>query len=1308
MTSLAQLCRGNNVSAVSSFIFRKLTSESNDELLSTLEEVKEEEGAVQTLTDGWVDALWLHSCRNPDDLDLCIASAKQLMENHPDSRTKLLETLDSGLVEKLELSPADVLVKKTRLYNTQANYKQQKYNIMAEESEGFAKLLTLLLGPPVDDPALAVRQLCQVFRLDPNRCLDLALHCLVNEEEEDKKQQLLAIIKNAMPTNKICSLIHFALQADESPRARLLSVSWLIHQDVIHAADFWEFLWGPEEDEMLQTMYAKSKEIATKKVQSMSKVSLSSSSKKNSVEETVDLSSLSSSLAIEWCKILLDEFPPVVWVPLLGEDAETEWSKVFFLFPKLLGSVVCRFLEKNYVKPWLLSVPSQHVVIPPWTELTDEIEQKIPSLETIYNQVLVPLFLLDESGCIGELPEFFGMLCRLLSYYFQDDVPTKLKAFIESFLLPSSSLFAGDPTVSHEMWRVLEPMPFPVRYKLYEAWRGSGLEKAAIRSMSKPLWLIEGEMQAGKDVRYALKRLSKDTIIDMSRAVARVCYGYPLVVFTTILNQIESYDNLIEVMVNALKFVTPLSLDVLGFCILSRLSGSGGGSFVNRSRLKEDGTNVSQWLQSLETFAGAFYKSFPFVEFRGILAYLMNRIKDGHVMELGVLRALLKNVGGWAFADYAPAASLSRTQLEGRAGSTLLRRETMSFGVTEDTSEKSSSALRAVLQENDIGVCLLVLLTQVRYQILFTDKDEAQKPVKLVGNLYDTCQVTISILLDFLTVEEQHESLCKLAESLPPMAELHSSYKVDVPSAWMIARPLIRAADTLDLTEPQNAALEKFKSNDKSLKTYEGTMLEDTWMYLTVELFEVFYSSTLYDMFHPGGVYMSELTRMDKEIERLEKNRKGGIEPQPGLQNSMVHPDLAIKRLTELKVQMKEEAQKQRLHVKGIREVFDQKKSGFFVEESSDAMMSMSTFLSACVNPRCMQSPDDALYCAKFIFLLHEVETPGFHTLHLLDRMFLSMSKALFGTTEGEAANVSILFSEAWTIVSRWRYDEQAFKTQVVDKPGGRFATSEDGELEDVTADSYKRLYDKWHAAIGNSCFGSLQSEEYMHNRCCLILLGRMVEVFPTKPKLGNRLIRALEPLQGEACSFPDIRAAAQAYGMQLVKARDDGVWKEEDAATVAARQQKEKDAARARQEKAEKRMEEMKRESQKISEEIGDRDRRFRDDRRSPHPQDSRGRPPARDMDEGRWPGRGVPSRGNESNPRGRGVRAASEDRGRPEGRGLEGRWQAPTPPPSNKRNRPLSPTGDDTHSGKRNRSSSLEPGEEAPKRRRRGGGRR
>jgi THO complex subunit 2 len=68
---------------------------------------------------------------------------------------------------------------------------------------------------------------------------------------------------------------------------------------------------------------------------------------------------------------------------------------------------------------------------------------------------------------------------------------------------------------------------------------------------------------------------------------------------------------------------------------------------------------------------------------------------------------------------------------------------------------------------------------------------------------------------------------------------------------------------------------------------------------------------------------------------------------------------------------------------------------------------------------------------------------------------------------------------------------------------------------------------------------------------------------------------------------------------MQLAKARDEGAWREEDAADVTARQEQEQAAAEARQKKAKEQMADMIRESEKITQELGT-DRRGWDGGRS------------------------------------------------------------------------------------------------------------
>ena len=117
------------------------------------------------------------------------------------------------------------------------------------------------------------------------------------------------------------------------------------------------------------------------------------------------------------------------------------------------------------------------------------------------------------------------------------------------------------------------------------------LAKTALRSISnttlvplKPLKQIQSEVQTSIATKYYLKRMSKDNIKDMGKQISKIAHNNPLVVFTLILNQIESYDNLILMMVDMFKFMGNLSLDVMGYCLLVSLGGeetSGG-----RNKLK--------------------------------------------------------------------------------------------------------------------------------------------------------------------------------------------------------------------------------------------------------------------------------------------------------------------------------------------------------------------------------------------------------------------------------------------------------------------------------------------------------------------------------------------------------------------------------------------------------------------------------------------------------------------------------------------------------------------------------------------------
>lgn len=136
---------------------------------------------------------------------------------------------------------------------------------------------------------------------------------------------------------------------------------------------------------------------------------------------------------------------------------------------------------------------------------------------------------------------------------------------------------------------------------------------------------------------------------------------------------------------------------------------------------------------------------------------------------------------------------------------------------------------------------------------------------------------------------------------------------------------------------------------------------------------------------------------------------------------------------------------------------------------------------------------------------------------------------------------------------------------------------------------------------MGTAFIGCLQSKEYMHNRTGLILLTRLVSHFPTKSTIGESILLALEPLQDENNPMQDIRTMAQGYSAQLIKARSDGVWKEESEEETKKREEKEKQIQEEKRLQREKNIEEMDKEMGKdieVTQRQFDRDNRRRTDR--------------------------------------------------------------------------------------------------------------
>jgi len=223
---------------------------------------------------------------------------------------------------------------------------------------------------------------------------------------------------------------------------------------------------------------------------------------------------------------------------------------------------------------------------------------------------------------------------------------------LSNSILPALSCSEDNPALSACVWRTISILPFQFRFAIYSKWKGNAQGKDAIGLKHSDL--VHAEVQALFASRGHLKRLSKENTKQIGRQVSKCTHSNPMVVYNYILSQIESFDNLIPLVVEALKYTTEIAKDTMAFCLLQQL-------LKDSEKLKAGDTHYSMWFAALSKFIAVFYRRYPTTEIKGLLHFLLKKLAAGESLDLLVLKDLLSRMGGCeTFLE------VSTKQLEGK------------------------------------------------------------------------------------------------------------------------------------------------------------------------------------------------------------------------------------------------------------------------------------------------------------------------------------------------------------------------------------------------------------------------------------------------------------------------------------------------------------------------------------------------------------------------------------------------------------------------------------------------------------------
>ncbi|KAL4870581.1 hypothetical protein BDV12DRAFT_195304 [Aspergillus spectabilis] len=792
----------------------------------------------------------------------------------------------------------------------------------------------------------------------------------------------------------------------------------------------------------------------------------------------------------------------------------------------------------------------------------DDWADNVPLCQSVDDVFALCESFLNLSGHkIGQDPSLLAKLSRIGRHSLVQDDSTENRArwqdLCKRLLVPAISLTKANPGVVNEVFDLISFFPRDTRYNMYAEWY--------LGQTSRLPDIQAAFDQARAETKDVLKRLSKTNIRPMARALAKIAYANPGIVINVAISQIESYENLIEVVVECARYFTYLGYDILTWALISSLGQKG------RSRVQEGGLLTSRWLNALATFAGRTFKRYSVMDPAPVLQYVVEQLRQNNSTDLIILEQMISSMAG-IITD----TNFNESQIQAMAGGEILQSQTiLQLLDKRHESRTTSKRLMKSLTTSKLAGQLLIAIAQERLTCIFKES-EVSSELKLLGNIYDEIH---RILAQYLDLLRSNLSVEDFDSFVPDVASLIRDFGIQPEVAFWIQRPSVaRKLHDLDKASQDTASAAKKESQDvpalkAEIEKIEGVdvaetpapddeasgdvemdvdkeqtestpepkpsagslstelpasnpVLQDledqiqsvlpaeTWGIVGLPFYVTFWQLSIYDVHIPQKSYEEEIERLKKKVIQIGNDRSDIS--VAGTQRK----EREKKQITQLQDRILEENKAHLVTYGQTRSKLQKDKDRWFFGMRGKADSLHIALLEQCFLPRLLLSPIDAFYCFKMLKFLHTTGAPNFRTVGLLDQLFREqrLTALIFLSTSREADNLGRFLNEVLRDLSRWHadqnvYEKEAFGTKK-DLPG--FAINVDSEgkpTKFLDYEDFRNLLYKWHRLLSSALKTCLNGGEYMHIRNAISVLKAVVQHFPAVNWIGQAMLTSVNHL---------------------------------------------------------------------------------------------------------------------------------------------------------------------------------------------------
>ncbi|RKP28789.1 hypothetical protein METBISCDRAFT_28778, partial [Metschnikowia bicuspidata] len=610
--------------------------------------------------------------------------------------------IDAEILVAIGLLPADAYGRQLSTRKRDQYYTQKKFNLMHEEFEGYSLVISEMEAvlsqrnnaALVDSAVATVNQLMGHYLLDPNRVLDVLLYVFANmlmgnhtfilsflrkslwwpQTPADCTTGLDGLNTGGCAAAAHCILLQMRkFPGPELPETFKALVAILIKEGFVNfGAVYASVPPGAEAIALLEKAYRADLENEAVRA-SASALALAAPLRDDNVypeehasEETTRMRAeppsveklARNNLKLQMLRVFLANglFWPSVYVLTQYPFLAHVDKEVGELMNRLLVAIIAPMHvksaagqragqgETSHLKDDLRTV-RQYCFKPTIKEhgkkqyvyFYQEWAERLPRCHNREDLFTVSQQLLKFYGpVLAQNPAVFTQICEIIAHEVAQDASDAGRAawldYFRNYIFPYMG-HVLDSTAVDKAYAVLEIYSRDDRYNVY----GELYQVVAKNNAFVKIAFGKAE-RATKD---ALKRLSKENMAQMMKQLAQISVNTPLPCFLTVLQQLESYDNLNALVVNTAASFSRYAWDNMTLALLMRLSAAG------RSNVLANGLNDRRWILSLASFIGELACRYPAqIDLETIVDYCIKSLHAHDAAPLLVLKELVASMGG--------------------------------------------------------------------------------------------------------------------------------------------------------------------------------------------------------------------------------------------------------------------------------------------------------------------------------------------------------------------------------------------------------------------------------------------------------------------------------------------------------------------------------------------------------------------------------------------------------------------------------------------------------------------------------------